>query len=263
MAKSTAAQKKHKNQKHVKVTKKGKKDNNKNKKQEKKPAATTSANSNNILSRITSYEQIQSGKCFKSPADVQALIDALPYNTDKLTRCPKEALAAGKVHCFDGSLLAAAALKHMNYKGYGIVYLNAVSDDGHALCVFQGKDGKSWGAIGKSNFAGLRYRDPIYPDIKTLVFSYFDSYFNIKRKRTLRGYTNPISLEGEKFDKMNWEFDNKAVPKIEAELYKAKEFKILTRAQEQSLTLVDDRSAQAGMTGIDLKGCYGAKEKKG
>ena len=32
------------------------------------------------------------------------------------------------------------------------------------------------------------------------------------------------------------------------------------KGQEKNLTLVDERSATAGMTGIDLKGCYGAKE---
>jgi hypothetical protein len=263
MAKSTRAQKKHMNQKHQKTSKKGKTSSSQKKKEttQKKKKSSPAVVVTSTGPQIPTYEQIQSGKFFKTPAEVQALVDALPYNTDKLTRCPKEALLARKVHCFDGALLACAALKHMNYPGYGIVYLNAVADDGHALCVFKSKDGKSWGAIGKSNFSGLRYRDPIYPDIKTLVYSYFDNYFNIRRKRTLRGYTNPIALEGAKFDKLNWEFDNKAVPIIEQELYKAKEFKLLSAAQEKSLTPVDERSAKAGMLGIDLAGCYGAKNK--
>ena len=239
------------------------------KKKEKQKEATSSTSSSSIVSRIKSYADIQSGKLFKTPADVQALLDALPYNTDDLVRCPADAIKAGKVHCFDGALLACACLKAMKYKEYGIIYFNADNDDGHCIVAFRAKEGSGggWGAIGKSNFSGIRYRDCVYPSIEILAWSYFDGYFNYVKERTMRSYTKPISIEkimSRKENKhLNWELDADAVQVIENELYASKEITMVAKSQaKKCLTLVDERSAKAGMLGLDVRGCYGAKDQK-
>ena len=46
-----------------------------------------------------------------------------------------------------------------------------------------------WGAIAKSNFAGLRYREPVYRSLRELVMSYFEGYINLRGERTLRAYS--------------------------------------------------------------------------
>ena len=60
-----------------------------------------------------------------------------------------------------------------------------------------------WGAIGKTNHAVLRYREPVYKTPRELAMSFFHEYFlNSNGKKTLRKFSNPINLN--KFNKHNW-----------------------------------------------------------
>ena len=70
--------------------------------------------------------------------------------------------------------------------------LEAVQDTDHVLAVFRVDN--RWGAIAKSNFTGLRYREPVYRDLRELVMSYFDGYMNLRGERTLRAYSAPVNL---------------------------------------------------------------------
>ena len=59
-----------------------------------------------------------------------------------------------------------------------------------------------WGAVGKSNFAGLRFREPVHRTLRELAVSYFDVYYNLLGERTLRAYSRPIDLA--RFDHLQW-----------------------------------------------------------
>ena len=61
--------------------------------------------------------------------------------------------------------------------------------------------GGRWGAIAKSNFTGLRYREPVYRDLRELAMSYFDGYMNLRGERTLRAYSPPVNLS--RFDRVH------------------------------------------------------------
>ena len=50
------------------------------------------------------------------------------------------------------------------------------------------------GAVAKSNFTTLRYREPVYRSLRELVMSYFDFYFNIDGDKSLRSYSLPLDL---------------------------------------------------------------------
>jgi hypothetical protein len=52
--------------------------------------------------------------------------------------------------------------------------LEAVQDTDHVLAVYRVRG--HWGSIAKSNFAGLRYREPVHRSLRELVMSYFNSY---------------------------------------------------------------------------------------
>ena len=52
--------------------------------------------------------------------------------------------------------------------------LEAVHDDDHVVAIYR-EDGL-WGSIAKSNFAGLRFRAPIYRNLRELALSYFEHY---------------------------------------------------------------------------------------
>jgi len=96
-------------------------------------------------------------------------------------------------------LFAAAALRLLGHEPL-VVDLSAVRDDDHVLAVF--REGGCWGAIAKSNYAGLRYRNPVYRTIRELALSYFEHYFNPKGEKTLRGYSKPVNLS--RFDGLKW-----------------------------------------------------------
>ena len=70
--------------------------------------------------------------------------------------------------------------------------LEAVRDDDHVLAVFRRRG--HWGAIAKSNYAGLRFREPVYRTLRELAMSYFEHYFNLAGEKTLRGYSRPVNL---------------------------------------------------------------------
>src|SRR3989344_2934480 len=54
--------------------------------------------------------------------------------------------------------------------------------------------GKYWGAVSKTNHSVLRYRDPVYRDIRELAMSFFNEYFLEDGRKTLRAYSRPFDL---------------------------------------------------------------------
>jgi hypothetical protein len=127
-----------------------------------------------------------------TPRRVQDLLDRLAYRTEDEPASPRLVLSERRAHCFDGALLAAAALRFHGHPPL-LLDLRAVHDDDHVLAVF--RQGGGWGAVAKSNFAGLRYREPIHRSLRELALSYFEPYYNLKRRRTLREYSaTPLDL---------------------------------------------------------------------
>ncbi len=128
-----------------------------------------------------------------SPVKIQDFLNETPYSTDKFTRCPLRVLRERVAHCFDGAMFAAAALRRLGYPPLLVDLLPAPdTDDDHVLAIYQ-RDGY-WGAVAQSNFVGLRYREAIHRNLRELVMSYFEDYYNVKGEKTLRGYTRPLNL---------------------------------------------------------------------
>jgi hypothetical protein len=112
-------------------------------------------------------------------------------------------------------------------------------------------DGR-WGAVAKSNFVGLRYRDPVYASLRELVMSYFEVFFNLKREKTLRGYTMPLNLA--RFDPLRWTTRDEAMEEIATGLERSRKITILTPRMIERLPLLDARSFAAGLLGSDPEG---------
>ena len=187
-----------------------------------------------------------------TPRRVQDLLDQLAYRTEDQPATPRRALAERRAHCFDGALLAAAALRYHGHPPL-LLDLRAVHDDDHVLALFRVEG--AWGAVAKSNFAGLRFREPIHRSLRELALSYFEPYYSLQRRRTLREYsTRPLDLR--RFDRLGWEFEPSAAPRIAARLDAAPHRPLLTPAQARRLTPLDRRSLRAGMVGTDLAGVH-------
>jgi hypothetical protein len=53
----------------------------------------------------------------------------------------------------------------------------------------------TWGSLGKSNFATLKWREPVYANVRELAMSFFDVYFTMDGTKSLRAYSDPIALD--------------------------------------------------------------------
>lgn len=186
-----------------------------------------------------------------SPVAIQAFLDGIAYSTEEIYRCPRSVLRDGKGHCYEGAVLAAAALRRLGFPPLIVEMLPWVGhDDDHILAVFK-VDGR-WGAVAKSNFVGLRYRDPVYASLRELVMSYFEAFFNLKREKTLRGYTLPLNLA--RFDRLRWTTRDETMEEIATGLERSRKVTILTPRMIERLPLLDARSFEAGLLGADPKG---------
>lgn len=186
-----------------------------------------------------------------SPAEIQAFLDTVPYSTEPVYRCPRSVLRDRLAHCFDGALFAAAALRRLGHAPR-IIDMLAERDDDHLLAVY--RQGPSWGAVAKSNFAGLRYREPVYRSLRELVMSYFEVYYNTAREKTLRSYTVPLDLS--RFDAEGWMVDDEPLDRIAERLDSIRQIQLITPSQARGLSPVDQRSYEAGLLGSDAAGLY-------
>jgi len=191
-------------------------------------------------------KQMKLLKKLNTPSKIQDFINKIPANFEKdgkeTCMSPKKVLETWKAHCIEGAILAAAILKIHGEKPLLVDLTATKKDFDHVICVF--KKNNKWGAISKTNHAVLRYREPVYSNIKELVMSYFHEYFDDNGKKNLRSYTKPINLN--KFNKINWISSDKDLWEIPEYLTKFKHYQILTRSQIASLRKADKIEIKAG-----------------
>lgn len=184
-----------------------------------------------------------------SPIKIQRFLDSIEYSAESRYRCPRSVLRDKKAHCFDGAVFAAAMLKRIGYPPK-IVDMQAVRDDDHVIAIFK-KDG-FFGAVAKSNFVGLRYREPIHRTIRELVVSYFESFYNMNYEKSMRQFAGPLNLSRYS----NFEFDEEKMEAIGMKLSYIPVTKLMTPQQIRGLATVDKRTYRAGMIGAVRKGIY-------
>jgi hypothetical protein len=127
-----------------------------------------------------------------------------------------------------------------------LVDLEAVRDTDHVLAVYR-VDGR-WGAVAKSDYAGIRSREPVYATVRELVMSYFEHYYNPAGEKTLRAYSRPVNLA--RFDRgVEWMSTLAEVWPIPEYLCEIPHTSILTRATERRLARMDRRLYAAGRVG--------------
>ena len=205
---------------------------------------------------LSQYER-QSLAQLTTPNKIQAFIDEIAYNTEVTYRCPLRVLRERIAHCFDGALFAAAILRRLGYPPLILYMISNDRDDDHLLALFK-RDGH-WGAVAKSNFVGLRFREPVYRTLRELVMSYFEQYYNVERKKTLRSYTVPLNLKV--FDQFGWMVKDEPLSRVARRLDEIRRFPVLTRRMIAGLSMVDERSYQAGMLGVNKAGLYDPSRK--
>jgi len=104
-----------------------------------------------------------------------------------------------------------------------------------------------WGAIARSNYSGLRFREPIYRTLRELAMSYFEHYFNLRRQKTLRRYSQPVSLA--RFDRRGWMTSQQDLWYIAEHLCTIPHRRLLLPALERRLSPVEPVLFRAGLVG--------------
>jgi hypothetical protein len=183
-----------------------------------------------------------------TPAKIQRFLDFdLAYNKEPngpTCLSPRLALRHRTAHCMEGALFAAAALRMLGHPPL-LLDLEAVRDDDHVLAIFRARG--LWGALAKSNYSGLRYREPVYRTLRELVMSYFEHYYNLSKEKTLRRYSRPVNLT--RFDSIDWmtaEDDVWTVPEYLCEIAHTS---LLPAGAVRALGPVDERLFAAGLVG--------------
>lgn len=176
-------------------------------------------------------------KRLSSPQKIQNFLNSLPFNFEEKGETHtsvRQTLERHRAHCFEGALLAAAALWVHGRKPLLLDLKTIRPDFDHVVALFQEDD--HWGAISKTNHSVLRYRDPIYKSVRELVMSYFNEYFLANGRKTLRKYSEPfdLSLIGK-----HWLTTGSNLAPLAHALDSSPHHDILTKKQIKNLRLTD------------------------
>jgi hypothetical protein len=189
-------------------------------------------------------EEFKIFKKLVTPAKIQDFLDTVPINFEKnrdTCRSPLYSLKYNKAHCMEGALLAAAALWYNGSEPLLLDLKTTEEDESHVVTLFKRRG--HWGAISKTNHAVLRYREPIFKNIRELALSYFSEYFVHVGIKTLRSYANPFSILNFEDD---WLTSREDLWHIVGEIDSARHFSILPRGAASELRLADPVERKAG-----------------
>jgi hypothetical protein len=193
-------------------------------------------------------------KGLSSPAKIQAFLDATPYSTEPIYRAPLRVMRDRRAHCFDGAMFAAMALARLGHAPR-LIDMLPWDDDDHLLAIY--KRGLRYGSIAKSNFTGLRGREPVYRSLRELLMSYFEPFFNLARNRTLRGYTRPLSLRSF----AGWTHLDSSMDRIAEALDAQRKVTLFSPAEIRAFTKVDELTVQSNLWNADPKGLRRPKNR--
>jgi hypothetical protein len=192
-----------------------------------------------------SQKDLRTLRALYTPVRIQRFIDGLTYQYADTAGSPQRVLRERKGHCLEGALLAAAALR-VNGQPPLVMDLEAVRDDDHVVALYRERG--LWGGIAKSNFAGLRFRAPVYRTLRELALSYFEHYYNLRGERTLRSYSVAVNLA--RLDGKNWMTSEEEVWCVPELLIASRHYPLFPEKIARALPRLDRRSFEAGMHGM-------------
>jgi len=190
-------------------------------------------------------------KEFTDPWSIQVFLDSIGYNPGYECRSPRWVIRKRSAHCFEGALFAAAVLDFIGYKPL-IVDMKAFNDDDHVIAVF--REEGFWGAVAKSNFTSLRFREPVYRSLRELIMSYFDFFFNTNGEKSLRSYSLPLDLT--LFNNRNWATTDDDLEFIGIKIESLHHFSVVSEKMIRKLNIAGEYMIRAGLLGANEEGLF-------
>jgi hypothetical protein len=199
-------------------------------------------------------EQVQS---LVTPFAIQEYLDSMPYIAEERDRSPLNVMLDWQCHCLDGGFFAALVLWRIGFKPLLIDLVpDPGMDDDHVLALYQ-VDGR-WGAVAKSNYVNLGFREPVYKNLRELVMTYFEHYASVHQQKTLRGYTRP--LDASRFTHLNWAWDEAGAKQLYYEhFYRRKTIPLITAPMAKRLSPITDRVYAAETMYTNLNEAFGKR----
>jgi hypothetical protein len=193
-----------------------------------------------------------------TPFAIQEYLDSMPYIAEERDRSPLNVMLDGQCHCLDGGFLAALALWQIGFKPILIDLVPAPSkDDDHVLALYQVD--ACWGAVAKSNYVNLGFREPVYRNLRELVMTYFEHYVSVHQEKTLRGYTRPF--DASRYTHLNWAWDETGVNQLyHKHFYGRKTIPLISDQMAKRLNPVTDRAYAAETMYTNLTESFGNRD---
>jgi hypothetical protein len=140
-----------------------------------------------MVNRGSSPRITKLSKKYRTPRQVQTFLrEYFPYNFEEdgeTLRSAESAVQAGRAHCLEAALVAAAILEKWKYPPL-VMSMESSDNLDHVVFVFQARTG--WGAVGRSREPGLHGRAPRFRSLRDLAWSYFDPF--VDKTGSLTGY---------------------------------------------------------------------------
>jgi len=192
-----------------------------------------------------SKREIELFRKLSTPKKIQDFVEEIPVNFDvgnDTCKSPKKMLSENKAHCIEGAFFAAAALWFHGQQPLLLDLKSTEHDFDHVVALFR-RNG-FWGAISKTNHAVLRYREPVYKNVRELAMSFFHEYFTDDGKKTLRSFSKPFNLV--QFAKRKWLTSDEDLWYIAEALDDSPHFQILNKSAIANLRRADPVEIKAG-----------------
>jgi hypothetical protein len=190
-----------------------------------------------------------------SPFAIQQYLDSMPYVGEERDRSPLNVMLDNQAHCLDGGFLAALCLWRIGFKPLLIdIVPYPGEDDDHVLALYQ-IEGR-WGALAKSNYVNLGFREPVYKSLRELVMTYFEHYVSITQQKVLRGYVRPLNAS--RYTRLNWAVDEKGANVLYYKhFYGRPAVPIVSRSMVGRLSLVTDKTYASETLFTNLSESFG------
>jgi len=137
-----------------------------------------------VLSRFTARERTIIAR-LRTPAAVQAYLNALPYNQEPHGRATlrtfRGVVRAGCAHCLEAALFAAVVLEQHGHPA-SVLSFESIDELDHVIFLYR-RHGR-WGSVARSRDPGLHGRRPVFATPRALALSYFDPYVDFTGKLT-------------------------------------------------------------------------------
>lgn len=148
----------------------------------------------------------------RTPAAVQAWLNALPYNEEPGGRATlrsfRGVVREGCAHCLEAALFAATVLERHGYPPL-LLSFESIDQLDHVIFVYRHKG--RWGSIARSRDPGLHGRKPVFATPRALARSYMDAYIDFTGRVTGYVVVNIADLMGD----YDWRLAGTNVWKVE------------------------------------------------